>query len=103
MLILAPGLSTASTICVLYAESKLVDDPPETFSAQALQQLKANHEESIQARLGKSAHAEPVRIDCPSRGLTEAPYGIVRCETTATSRKRVQPQQAARLPQWLLP
>ncbi|WP_250623069.1 HNH endonuclease signature motif containing protein [Pinirhizobacter soli] len=41
---------------------KLVDDQPETFTADTLRQLKANHEKWVKDRLGPSAQPEPVRI-----------------------------------------
>jgi HNH endonuclease len=41
---------------------KLVDDQPETFSADTLRQLKANHERWVKGRLIEENQQEPVRI-----------------------------------------
>lgn len=41
---------------------KLVDDQPETFAADTLRQLKANHEEWVKGRLVEESQKEPVRI-----------------------------------------
>lgn len=41
---------------------KLVDDQPETFTADSLQQLKANHEKWVKERLAQRDQAETVRI-----------------------------------------
>ncbi|MEO8461418.1 MAG: HNH endonuclease signature motif containing protein [Dokdonella sp.] len=41
---------------------KLVDDQSETFDAETLRQLKANHEKWVKERLGRSKDPEPVKI-----------------------------------------
>ena len=41
---------------------KLVDDQSETFTADALRQLKENHEEWVRLRLSHTTEPEPVRI-----------------------------------------
>jgi hypothetical protein len=61
---------------------KLVDDQPETFTADALRQLKSNHEKWVHERLGRSEQQpEPVRI---VRSSSEIPKHLVRISSAKT-------------------
>jgi hypothetical protein len=53
-------LSNLLLLCRVH--HKLVDDQPETFTAETLRQLKANHEKWVKERLGRSDQPEPVRV-----------------------------------------
>lgn len=54
--------SLDNLILLCRVHHKLVDDQPETFTAEALQQLKTNHEKWVQDRLGRSDQVEPIRV-----------------------------------------
>jgi len=54
--------SIANLILLCRVHHKLVDDQPETFTADTLRRLKANHEKWVKDRLGQSNQPEPVRV-----------------------------------------
>ncbi len=69
---LMDGLSNLLLLCRVH--HKLVDDQPETFTADTLRQLKANHEKWVKVRLGQSSQSEPVRV---VRAAGEIPTHLV--------------------------
>lgn len=69
---LTDGLSNLLLLCRVH--HKLVDDQPETFTADTLRQLKANHEKWVKERLGQSSQSEPVRV---VRAAAEIPTHLV--------------------------
>ncbi|WP_111266201.1 HNH endonuclease signature motif containing protein [Marilutibacter maris] len=73
---LAPELidSLANLLLLCRVHHKLVDDQPETFTADTLRQLKANHEKWVKDRLGQSVQPEPVRV---VRTAAEIPTHLV--------------------------
>ena len=54
------GLTNLILLCRVH--HKLVDDQPETFTADALRQLKDNHEKWVKDRLNQSSQPQPVRV-----------------------------------------
>jgi len=60
---------------------KLVDDQPETFTADTLRQLKANHEKWVKSRLVEENQQEPVRI---VRNASEIPKHLVLVTSAKT-------------------
>ncbi|AVP96795.1 HNH endonuclease [Ahniella affigens] len=54
------GLANLLLLCRVH--HKLIDDQPDTFTASALRQLKANHEKWVKERLGPKGQAEPVSV-----------------------------------------
>lgn len=73
---IAPGAIDDLTNLILLCRvhHKLVDDQPETFDAEALRQIKANHEDWVRKRLAGSDSPEPVRI---VRDAAEIPKHLV--------------------------
>ncbi|MFD1297751.1 HNH endonuclease [Lysobacter gummosus] len=65
----------ANLILLCRVHHKLVDDQPETFTADTLRQLKANHEKWVKDRLGQPDHPEPIRI---VRNPAEIPSHLVQ-------------------------
>lgn len=66
--------SLANLILLCRVHHKLVDDQSETFTADMLRQLKANHEKWVKDRLDQSTQPERVRI---VRSQTEIPKHLV--------------------------
>ena len=54
--------SLANLILLCRVHHKLVDDQPETFTADTLRQLKKNHEKWVKDSLVQSAQPEPARV-----------------------------------------
>lgn len=66
--------SIANLILLCRVHHKLVDDQCETFTADTLRLLKANHEKWVKDRLGQSSKTEPIRI---VRSPAEIPKHLV--------------------------
>lgn len=60
---------------------KLVDDQPDTFTVEALCQLKANHEKWVTEKLEQSNQPEPIRI---VRNSTKIPEYLMRITSAKT-------------------
>ena len=73
------GLANLILLCRVH--HKLVDDQPETFTADALRQLKINHEKWVKDRLDQSSQTEPVRI---VRNANEIPKHLVLVRSAKT-------------------
>jgi len=69
---LIDGMDNLILLCRVH--HKLVDDQPETFSADTLKQLKANHEKWVKERLSEPDSTGPVRI---VRSSSEIPQHLV--------------------------
>lgn len=70
---LVDDLSNLLLLCRVH--HKLVDDQPETFSAEMLLQLRANHEAWVKERLSLSDNDAPLRI---IRSAADIPSHLVR-------------------------
>lgn len=66
--------SIDNLILLCRVHHKLVDDQPDTFTADTLRQLKTNHERWVKEKLSRPNHPEPVHI---ARSLPEIPAHLL--------------------------